>query len=169
MLALRQAIRAESSRTTQKANALEFDAAHLIDAKETIIQYASAKVVVQARSSKLLIMEPVDESFGISPQSIIDAEILAWKLQHIDPDTFGILRCEGILMHTDQSRRVTALDVVFRAPSTTQTPTTLRQLLLNQQKVSLSAIVDLAKQLVRSVSYIHTWYVHGTMLHLIVT
>lgn len=160
MLALRRAIEAGTGSTIERATALEFNASRLTGLQELTIQYTSARAAFRPGTSEFLIMEPVDLSSGVSPQSILDIRALAGRLQHIDPDTFGILRCEGLLQtHDPHSKRLTGVDVVYRAPSTTKEPVTLRQLLLDQEEVSLSAIVSLAKQLVRSVSYIHAWYV----------
>jgi hypothetical protein len=161
MLALRLAIEEDNSSTVRHSASLAFDAGRLASITETIhMRYTSAKAVLHAGTSELLIMEPVDLSAGVSSQSISDVERLARRLQNVDPDTFGILQCEGILRETDPlSGHLTALDVVYRAPAGTQRPTTLRHLLLTQREVSLNAIVSLAKQLVRSVSYIHAWYV----------
>lgn len=163
MLALRQALKEQHEGAAQDPQTLYLDATQIIRVKEMALYYTAAKAVVAAGSRQLLIMEPVDISLGVGLQGIqvADVESLARRLQHIDPDTFGLLKCEGLLGRTDlQSRRLTALEVVYRAPSSTQPPITLRQLLLDeQQEVSLTAIVNLAKQLVCSVSYIHAWYV----------
>ena len=164
MLALRQALQEQHEGIAQDPQTLYLDAAQIICVKEMTLCYTSAKVIVLAGSRQLLVMEPVDISLGTSRQGIADVESLARRLQHIDPDTFGILRCEGLLGKTDpQTRRLTALEVVYRAPRSTQPPTTLRQLLLNQHEVSLTAIVNLARQLVSSVSYIHAWYVPASL------
>jgi hypothetical protein len=161
MLALRRAIEEDNSSTVRRSASLAFDASRLASITETIhMRYTSAKAVLHSGTSELLIMESVDLSTGVSSQSIFDVEKLARRLQNVDPDTFGILQCEGILRETDPlSGHLTALDVVYRAPAGTQRPTTLRHLLLTQREVSLNAIINLAKQLVRSVSYIHAWYV----------
>ncbi|KXX81536.1 Eukaryotic translation initiation factor 2-alpha kinase 1 [Madurella mycetomatis] len=155
LLGLRQAIEAENSPTTRQPNTVDFDASRLADAKESIIPYTVMKFI-QPESGEVLVIEPVDLPSGISSQSITDAGNLSRKLQHIDPKTFGLLRCEGLLKITDSvNGGLTALEVVYRGPCNRQQPTTLRQLLLDQREVSLSAVVSLSKQLVRSVSYIH--------------
>jgi hypothetical protein len=161
MRALRKAIDAENITTTGNSARLELDTGQFTNTHRTLImRYTSAKMMVHAESGDRLVTEPVDLSTVVNPQSISDIERLARRLRHIDPDTFGILRCEGILRKTDpHSGSLTALEVVYRAPSTPQPPTTLRQFLLDQKEVSLTAIVNLAKQLVRSVSYIHAWYI----------
>ncbi|KAG7294548.1 hypothetical protein NEMBOFW57_004623 [Staphylotrichum longicolle] len=155
MRALRRAIDAEHSIAMRNPDRLDLDVGQLFH-ETNIMPYTTAKVMVRPGSSERLITEPVDLSTVVNSQSISDIERLVRRLQHIDPDTFGILQCEGILRKTDaQSGRLTALHVVYRAPFTTQPPRTLRQLLLSQTDVSLSAIINLPKQLVRSVSYIH--------------
>ncbi|GAB1315570.1 hypothetical protein MFIFM68171_05780 [Madurella fahalii] len=134
LLGLRHAIEAGNNPAAQHPHGLDFHASRLTNAKESIIPYTSAKFIIQPESSGVLLIEPVDLSSGINSQSIADAENLARKLQHIDPDTFGLLRCEGLLKNTDPlNQRLKALE----------------------KQVSLSAVISLAKQLVRSVSYIH--------------
>ncbi len=161
MLALRRAIEADNGGDVQQPTGIYFDVNRLNDMQETTtMHYTSAKLVVRAEPSERLIVEPVDLSAAVNSRSISDVESLARRLQHIDPNTFGILRCEGILRMSDSlTGGLTAIEIVYRAPSSSERPTTLRQLLLDQKEVSLSAVVNLAKQLVRSVSYIHAWYV----------
>jgi hypothetical protein len=160
MLALRKALQEQDEGTAQDPRTLYLEVTQIVPVKELTMDFTSTKAIVQAGSRELLIVEPVDISLGTSRQGIADVENLARRLQHIDPDTFGLLRCEGLLGLTEpQNRRLTSLEVVYRAPRCRQPPITLRQLLLNQQEVSLTAVVNLAKQLVTSVSYIHAWYV----------
>ncbi|KAK4107345.1 hypothetical protein N656DRAFT_840443 [Canariomyces notabilis] len=144
MLALRKALQEQDEGTAQDPRTLYLEVTQIVPVKELTMDFTSTKAI------------PVDISLGTSRQGIADVESLARRLQHIEPDTFGLLRCEGLLGLTEpQNRRLTSLDVVYRAPRCKQPPITLRQLLLNQQEVSLTAVVNLAKQLVTSVSYIH--------------
>ncbi|KAK4177570.1 hypothetical protein QBC36DRAFT_326791 [Triangularia setosa] len=100
-----------------------------------------------------------------------DARDLARKLQHNDPYTFGLLACKGVAVplssSTDGPNRQAAppatLTMVFRKPAhTTGTANSLRYLLTHTvPPKSLSLRFDYAKQLARSVSYVHTFgFVH---------
>ncbi|KAK4183352.1 hypothetical protein QBC35DRAFT_114760 [Podospora australis] len=176
MLGLRQAIEDESNGALedQKSVSILFDDTQLLNAHENAILYSTASTMRLSHSdaskeNKVLVIETIDISAGVNPQNTTDAEHLCRKLQNVDPDTFGLLRCEGLIKKTDTSfaRRgvVTSLEIVYRAPSfranpdTTTTiqppPTTLRQLLIDERDASLTAILKLAKQLVRSVSFVH--------------
>ncbi|KAI0811652.1 hypothetical protein GGR55DRAFT_688268 [Xylaria sp. FL0064] len=111
--------------------------------------------VVRAGAKNSLIVERVSCPSGMAAQVKIDVANLAKKLQNVDPDNFGLLRCKGIIKHHDSAKRLSAIEVVYYAPSNCQPPETLRYHLLEQKPVSLSKIMQIAKQLVRSVHYIH--------------
>ncbi|KAK4225589.1 hypothetical protein QBC38DRAFT_537698 [Podospora fimiseda] len=158
MLALRQAIDdgkgALCSRYHQSP--IAYDETRLDPTTQAPIPYSTAMTVLQVKPHKtLLIVEPIDLSAGVTPQLIPNAEHLARKLQHIDPGTFNLLRCEGIIKKQDQGHLSIIYESSFpKGPP----PLTLRHLLLNHAQsssISLSTIITVAKQLVRSVSFIH--------------
>ena len=74
---------------------------------------------------------------------------LSRVLSRMDPFTFGLLRCCGVINKTDK------YDFVFEIPQGLQAPRSLRDLLANDQ-LSLNVKVDIAKQLANSVFYLHT-------------
>jgi len=121
----------------------------------TTIRFSAAKAIVRKGSTKLLIAENVHSLSGTISQVKVDVENLARKLKQIDPDTFGLLRCHGILKYRDENERLQAIEMVYQTPQDSNHPTSLRQLLLEETQVSLSAIIRLVKHLVKSVSYIH--------------
>ncbi|KAK3298104.1 uncharacterized protein B0H64DRAFT_441503 [Chaetomium fimeti] len=118
MRVLRRAIDAESGTTVANSARLELDAGRFTNIHETqIMRYTSAKVMVQAGSGDRLVTEPVDLSTVISPQSITLKSLLD-DCGTLTPIRF-VYRCEGILRKMDpQSGRLTALEVVYCAPST---------------------------------------------------
>lgn len=130
--------------------------AALKDAKRTIIPFSTARAIDAIVSNELLIVEPVDRPLGSFTPVKVDVENLVRKLQQVDPGTFSLLRCYGLLKHVDPiTNGLEGLEVVYRAPSGSEPPSTLRQLLLEQPSVSLSAVIRVARQLIQSVSYIH--------------
>ncbi|KAI8622928.1 hypothetical protein F5Y19DRAFT_460523 [Xylariaceae sp. FL1651] len=159
VLALRSASKPEASEQskTAKPNAnITLDVNGLKGAKETAIPFTTARAVIRAGSSKLLIVESVASSPGTIPQVKLDVENLAKRLQVVDPDAFGLLSCYGILKHRDPATNsLSAIEVVYRAPLGCEEPKTLRYHLLQQDSVSLTAIIRISKQLVRSVHYVH--------------
>lgn len=98
-----------------------------------------------------------------------NARDLARKLQHDDPHTFGLLTCKGIatpsstppILEGESEAQVT-LTMVFRAPPAAVDPRSLRDLLLHRPSPnSLSLRFDIARQLARSISSVHTFgFVH---------
>ncbi|KAJ8124717.1 hypothetical protein O1611_g8923 [Lasiodiplodia mahajangana] len=125
-------------------------------AKETVISMTTARAVLRAGSSELLIVESITCAPGTAPQVKDDVKNLAKKLRNVDPETFGLLSCKGILKHHDSAKKLSAIEFVYRTPRRSKLPETLRQHLSRQNPVSLSTIIRIAKQLVRSVHYVHT-------------
>lgn len=158
MVALRQTIQhgnTECSDSTRINFSINLDVAGLTDATETVIPFSTARGVLRKGSAKLLIKETVDCLSGNMSQIKVDVESLAKKLKQIDPDTFGLLRCYGVLKRRDSNNRLSSMEMIFRTPQHSKSPTSLRQLFLKQDLFSASAVVKVAKQLVQSVSYIH--------------
>lgn len=83
-------------------------------------------------------------------------------LQHVDPMSFGLLRCEGVLERpTDQEAQ---FQFIFEIPDCLTSPKTMRTLLTEMPQCSLSKRVQLAKQLARSVMFVHTTdFVHKSI------
>ncbi|KAI9783930.1 MAG: hypothetical protein M1839_002875 [Geoglossum umbratile] len=158
MHALRHAIKPETGKGNSEVGtkvSINLDVSGLRDATETAIPFSAAKAVFRKGSTKLLIAETVGPLSGNISQVKVDVENLARKLKQIDPDTFGLLRCYGILKHRDAYERLVAIEMIYQTPQDSAHPTSLRQLLSEQEPVSASAIIGMVKQLVRSVSYIH--------------
>lgn len=154
MLAIRSTLNPDLASQRKSHISLNHDG--LKDAQASEIAFTAARSVKRAGSTDLLIVERVSCPSGMASQVKIDVGNLAKKLQNVDPDTFGLLRCKGILKHHDSSNRLSAIEVIYYAPINCQQPETLRHHLLQQKPTSLSAIMRIAKQLVRSVHYVHT-------------
>jgi hypothetical protein len=165
LVALRHAMEPESINPAGFQNNLDFNPARLTGAQQIFLPFLTARLVKEPGSDELLIIEAVDISIRVDLQRKTDVQSLARRLQHADPRTFGLLHCEGILLQADQvNGGLSTMEVVYKAQSTTQPPATLRQLLLEEDRPSLSAILKLAKQLVRSVCYVHVFdFVHKSI------
>lgn len=89
---------------------------------------------------------------------------LARKLQHNDPDTFGLLNCEGFA--TTPSKLASQIKgdftMIFAVPSGRSKPRALRDVLLNSPPPeSLTHRLLLAQNLAKSVGFVHTFgFVH---------
>jgi len=158
VLALRATIKSEDCTGSHDAGtkvSINRDSGGLKDATETSIPFSAARVILRKGFTKLLIGEAVDPlSLDISLVKG-NVESLARRLRQIDPDTFGLLRCYGIIKHLSTSGHLQSIDMLYETPKGSTAPTSLRQLLLQQKPVSISAIITMAKQLVQSVCYIH--------------
>ncbi|KAI1273133.1 hypothetical protein F5Y07DRAFT_274103 [Xylaria sp. FL0933] len=154
MLAIRSSLNPDTA--TQRTSHVTLDPDGLKGSQETVVSFTTARRVVRAGAKNSLIVERVSCPSGMAAQVKIDVTNLAKKLQNVDPDNFGLLRCKGIIKQHDSAKRLSAIEVVYYTPSNCQPPETLRYHLLEQKPVSLSKIMQIAKQLVRSVHYVHT-------------
>lgn len=93
-----------------------------------------------------------------------DTRDLARRLQHDEPDTFGLLSCKGFATERDPSGPMpkVTFTLVFRAPAGFENPRTLREVLSTAAVPdSLTDRFDIARSLATSVSYVHTFgFVH---------
>lgn len=106
-----------------------------------------------------------------------DVRKLARKLSRADPLTFGLLNCKGAMRMLDAQRRgVIGFQLILRAPEGMEILQSLRQVLLNSpvsgntgpdgigtegMSMSLTRRVRIAKELAKSISYVHTFnFVH---------
>lgn len=89
---------------------------------------------------------------------------LARKLQHRDPDTFGLLNCEGFVAGSTKTLSKITMDftIIFEVPLGRFNPRALRDILLNTQPPdTLTHRLLLARNLAKSVGFIHTFgFVH---------
>jgi hypothetical protein len=128
------------------------------------IPFSSAKTVQRPGSGKWLILDSVNrEPQGNLSLLLRDIRNLATKLSRADPITFGLLNCYGVIKVLDPlSRRPISFKFVFRTPEGMCQPRSLRSSLVSgEADHSLSDRFRIARQLAKSVSYIHTYgFVH---------
>ncbi|KAI0202426.1 hypothetical protein F4808DRAFT_459027 [Astrocystis sublimbata] len=154
MLAIRSTLKPETAGQRESHVTLPSDG--LKGSKEHAITFTSARALTRPGSSDLLIVERVACPPGTASQVKTDVKHLAKKLQNVDPESFALLRCKGILKHHDSANKLSAIEIVYRTPPGCPSPKTLRRHLLKSSPESLSMVLRIAKQLVRSVHYIHT-------------
>ncbi|KAH7320587.1 hypothetical protein B0I35DRAFT_427435 [Stachybotrys elegans] len=86
-----------------------------------------------------------------------DAKALANRLRESNPGTFGTMRCKGIIRYPESS----AMAFVFRIPDGYDAVRSLRHLLTGEVPESLTIRLEIARQLVNAVYYIHLYeFVH---------
>ncbi|KAJ5952462.1 uncharacterized protein N7479_010875 [Penicillium vulpinum] len=85
---------------------------------------------------------------------------LARMLMHVDPASFGLLKCVGAVevqsYDSTQDSQTTQFEFILEIPDELRYPKTLRSLLLSNTNVSLTKRIQLSKQLARSVMFVHT-------------
>ena len=121
------------------------------------IPFSSSKILQRAGSSKLYIVNTIPvASQGIVGVLARDIRELARKLVHVDPIKFGLLQCYGVV------REESSFTFVFRTIEGFPAPQSLRACLLAKEKShSLSDRLEIAKNLAKSVSFVHTFgFVH---------
>ena len=84
------------------------------------------------------------------------AKALALILAKVDPETFGLLVCEGVVKHIDDAQKVRGFDFALRIPDASCEPRSLRSLLIDSTKQPpLTQRLKLAKSLARSLIFLH--------------
>ena len=121
------------------------------------IPFSSSKVAQRAGSSKLLILDSIPcPDHGNVQRLASDIRELARKLAHADPIHFGLLQCSGVI------RETTSFTLVLRTVEGLPLPHSLRaKLLAGETNHSLSDRLSIAKDIAKSVSFVHTFgFVH---------
>ena len=146
----------------QKGITLRPDALGSADVMD--VPFSSAKVAQRYGSSRLMILDSVPytayRNMNVLP---VDIRNLAQRLVHADPLQFGLLECEGVFPKPSPSDpRETIFTFVFKAVIGSSAPQSLRALLLaGEADHSLSDRLSIAKDLAKSVSFVHTFgFVH---------
>ncbi|KAF7510470.1 hypothetical protein GJ744_006316 [Endocarpon pusillum] len=123
------------------------------------IPFASARCMQRAGSDKWLVVDciPCHLETDISLLTK-DVRELARKLSSVDPLTFGILRCRGVVRVMEPSSgRPSSFNFIFQVPNTLgDEPRSLRAYLSSDRGHTLTDRFRIAKQLAKSVSYVHT-------------
>lgn len=160
MFALRKAIDYTINTDIRSANSIVMDETGWDFTTATSIPFSSVNVVARPKSQSLYVMEGIGTAPNTNTNTTSDAYQLCRRLQSVDPSIFGLLRCKGLLEIIDDNKTFPpGPQIVYHTPAQAdplKPPTTLRSLLLEQRPVCLSSVIVLAKQLVRSVSFVHT-------------
>ncbi|KAJ5473100.1 hypothetical protein N7530_007101 [Penicillium desertorum] len=87
---------------------------------------------------------------------------MARMLSHVDPESFGLLKCIGAVeIQPSAPSENVQFEYILEIPKGLEGPRTLRDILLTTPAISLTKRLKLAKQLARSVMFVHTMgFVH---------
>lgn len=128
------------------------------------IPFSSAKVAQRAGSRKFLILDSVLCPPQVNFQQLTkDIRDLARKLFHADPIQFGLFKCSGVVREmTPQDTRSTSFTFVFKLIEGYSVPSSLRaSILAGEGSYSLTDRLNIAKDLAKSISFVHTFgFVH---------
>ncbi|KAF7518467.1 hypothetical protein PCG10_010730 [Penicillium crustosum] len=93
---------------------------------------------------------------GDAPSPVKKTHIrdMARLLLNVDPMSFGLLKCEGVVERS--SSQDFQFQFIFEVPQGLTSPKSLRNIILEKPQCSLSKRVQLALQLARSVMFVHT-------------
>ena len=123
------------------------------------IPFASAKCMQRADTDKWRVVDRIPCGSQADLDSLTkDVRDLARKLSSVDPLTFGILQCLGVVrVKEPSSGRLSSFDFIFRIPKELSSePRSLRAYLSSHLDHTLTDRFQLAKQLAKSISYVHT-------------
>ncbi|KAH6884895.1 hypothetical protein B0T10DRAFT_550777 [Thelonectria olida] len=88
---------------------------------------------------------------------------LAHILTKVDPDSFGMLQCLGIIkgeeaveIEPGESKQIPAFSFAFKVPSDWESPRSLRSILLEASPYPLNQRLALARSLAQSVLFLHS-------------
>lgn len=114
-----------------------------------LIKYSSAAIArVQGQTQKVIVDTMPSNPFMDTEGTTRTVVALARALSRMDPSTFGLLRCCGVI------NKVEEYEFVFEMPKDLKRPKSLRDLLRNDRP-SLNVRFDMARQLANSVLYLH--------------
>ncbi|RKK76845.1 hypothetical protein BFJ71_g16858 [Fusarium oxysporum] len=127
---------------------------HLKACSQEELPYCEAFIATRPGGSKRLIVDTT----AVGAVSRQDAREFAHRFQDTDPFTFGIFQCKGVVEQPETSN----MAFLFRIPDGYTVVRSTRQLLLaDQAHDSLSDRLEMAKQLVNAVYYVHLYgFVH---------
>ncbi|KAL3443986.1 hypothetical protein BJX65DRAFT_311294 [Aspergillus insuetus] len=155
---MRASINQISSQSMEDGGQSIFKEAAVVADEMTRIKGTTAYLTRYKGDGRRILLDPANLAGQTSTATAkVDIRDLARLLLHIDPATFNLLRCDGVveLPISQGTQKQTQFHLLFEIPDGLSSPRTLRTLLEDTPKVSLSDRFQLAKQLARSVTFVH--------------
>ncbi|KAM5377980.1 hypothetical protein ACJZ2D_004726 [Fusarium nematophilum] len=123
------------------------------------IPFSSSKIAKNTKSNSSksgYILDSIEATdYALQEVTRENVRDLAERLQHDDPQTFGLLSCKGFAVGFGGAP--SSFTMVFRTPPGLTNPRSLRDHLLSNVKPgSLSQRFAIAQELAKSISYVHT-------------
>jgi hypothetical protein len=155
---MRESINQISSRSMEGGGQSIFKEAAVVADEMTRIKGTTAYLSRYRGDGRRILLDPANLAGQASTVTArVNIRDLARLLLHIDPATFNLLRCDGVveLPISQGTQKQTQFHLLFDIPDGLSSPITLRSLLEDAPKISLSDRFQLAKQLARSVTFVH--------------
>ncbi|MCJ1310465.1 hypothetical protein MMC25_004129 [Agyrium rufum] len=122
----------------------------------TPMSYSQA-IIASLKSSEAVIVDRVICD-PLVPIDIVTKDVrdLARILSRVEPLTFGLLSCRGVLKETGNDGKVTGFEFLFNVPSHLDNPRSLRSVLLSPpEDIPLNEKFALVAHLARSIFFMH--------------
>ncbi|UKZ73156.1 hypothetical protein TrVFT333_000797 [Trichoderma virens FT-333] len=123
------------------------------------IKYSNIRLIPRTASNKTRFAVDTiicDQTLDVT-RARADGESLAKKLSQLNHRASGLLRCFGFIKRKDpESRKLVSLHLAFSLWAEASNPMCMRHHLLHSIGISLTTVLNMARQLVSAVSYIHT-------------
>ncbi|KAM0720836.1 hypothetical protein Q7P37_003121 [Cladosporium fusiforme] len=121
------------------------------------IPHTSANFCLRSGSQDWVVIDRITCANSNKDILTKDVRKLATKLRNIDPLTFSILRCRGVVRIYGAAKTLHGFDLVLDTPKqTSHLPRSLRTHLMSQHPHSLSDRFNLARQIAKATNYVHT-------------
>lgn len=142
---------------TEKGNSVFIDEANFLVERKPIPHSSSDCGRTKKLAEEVIVDTIVSHPQADRRKTTIDVRNLARVLSKVDPLRFGLLECYGVIKEQIASENNLRFEFVFAIPANLKVPRSLRSLLLtSEQRFPLDERIELAKQLARSVLYVHT-------------
>lgn len=145
---------------TSNSNGSVFLENKAIDVNGSQIEFTESRLGCDRQSGTSVVLDPVRLPVELgSNQAMIEVRSLARKFGSNDIDTFGLLKCQGVL------RSSAEFSLVFRFPDGLNHPVSLRRILLEANAdCPLNARLSIGQKLARSIMFMHSFnFVHKSV------
>ena len=132
----------------------------LASVRRTII-FSPAELSVEVRTKLNVVVDTVQLLPGMDAASTLeDVCRLAKTLSAIDPESINLLPCRGVIKKSQSPDHAACFEFLFWVPTVLDSPRSLRELLLEGNIFyPLDWRLDLAKQLAKSVMFVHSLHI----------
>lgn len=154
---LKQAFKAMAA---GKPNSVAFVPDDRFQFDRQLIQYTSVEIKRLPGGDSDVIIDSIPCEGPGAVNVIRDVRNLASILGEVEPMTFGIPACAGVVKVKGPTGKLSKLEMVFKVPQELENPRSLRNLLisldLENGQHPINARIQLAKRLARTVLFVHS-------------